>query len=149
MLLSLFAAFLLKRWFQGRIYGLLVILILIFASFFSVGIPILRPSPYINPVTENGILVQYPIPLSFPIFSYLVSNDGQIRHTATLWYQVLLFNFVILEDWVFYGGILNFSLFEYALYFSLFMLVNIVGALIGYWLGMRKSASQSLSSPKG
>jgi hypothetical protein len=147
MLLSLFAALFLRRKFQGRIYSLLIMVILVLVSFFSVGIPIFRPSGYVHPLTENGVLVQYPMPLSFPVFSYLVSNDGQIRHAVTLWYQIRLFNFVIQDDWVFYGGILNFSWFEYALYFSLFMLVNIVGALLGYWMNVRKPAFQSRRSP--
>lgn len=143
MLFSLFLTYLLKRKFHGKTYGFLVVVSLASISFFSAGVPEHRAGEIAWPSGEIGVRVNYPLPLSFPVFSTLEFNDRQVRHTTTQWYQIHVLNFVIQEDWVFFGSTANLSWFEYALYLSFFMLVNIVGVLLGYWLSMRKSVLQS------
>lgn len=146
MLLSFIVTFLLKRRFTGMVYAFLVIASLVSISFFSVGVPEHRPGEIAYSSEGLGVRIIYPLPFSFPLFSTLAFNNAQIWHVDTLWYQIRLLNFVIQEDWVFAGRTLNFSWFEYVLYFSFFMLVNVVGALLGYWLSMRRSEFQTRQS---
>ena len=148
MLLSMFTSFLLARRFHRKAYVFLMAAGLVFTSFFSVGLPHYY-SERIIADTESGLLLENPVPLSFPFYASLyferVSIAHNFRHLGfdKETYQ-LHFLTLILHDFLVYkrywGGLAGSLLFmkitwgHYILFISFFSLVNIVGVIIGYWL---------------
>lgn len=118
-------------------YVLLSIVSLVLISFFSVGIPEFRFGQRVWPVERNAVLLHNPVPLSFPLYAS-IRYERDI-HVDDMLYRLYLFNFVIQEHWIFFYSFMpyltfNLSMFDYVLYYSFFMLFNIVGAIIGYWI---------------
>ena len=140
MLLSMFISFLLARRFGGRMYVPLMIVGLVLVSFFSVGIPEFRFGQRVWPMERNAVLLHNPVPLSFPLYASSVKYETDEAYRGDMLYQLYLFNFVIREHLIFFYSFIpsktfNLGMFDYVLYYSFFMLVNMVGAILGYWLG--------------
>lgn len=142
MLLSMFVSFLLTRKLRGKTYVLAVVVSLFLISFFSVGVPTVINLPEREVVpAERGILLDNPLPLSFPFYASLnVKKPINLttEHYVSEKYQLYFFASMFHQTWVwseFPGGVhLNISLVDYILYCSFFMFVNVVGALMGYWI---------------
>lgn len=143
MLLSMLISFLLGMIFHRRVYVyvLLEAIALFLVVFFSVGFPL-----YFNDVrtgTSGVIFSPFyypPVPLSFPFYATLEADRGGITWEIH-YYQ---FNFLTLNLHRFTVGSAslrgNYYLLswgDYVLFFSFFLLVNIVGAAIGYWMSKR------------
>ena len=137
MLLSLFISFLLARIFPRKICVLFMAFCLLLISFFSVGVPSYHEFPYRSEPRQQGILFENPLPLSFPFYASLTLENIGIS-TGTQYYQLHFLTLIFHRDWVqgtSPGMIwLNISWSDYILYCSFFILVNIVGAVLGYWL---------------
>lgn len=134
MLLSLFVSFLLTRKLRGKTRVLPVIASLVLISFFSVGTPNYHELPMEN---QRGILFDNPLSISFPFYASLTIENVGIS-TGTQYYQLYFLTLMLHKDWVqaTSPGViwLNMSWSDYILYYSFFMLVNMVGTIIGYWL---------------
>jgi len=120
-------------------YLLIVLAFLIPASFLSVGVPQQRPD-YLDYLTgEQAILLDAPFLFSFPVYASVViepsSGVGMFEY-----YRLFFLSYVLNDRLVWAVGSLGFRAFHfpafyYVLYFSFFMLINVFGAMIGYWLG--------------
>lgn len=148
MFLSLLAA----RRFRGKVFALLVIIISGVIAFFSVGIPscVTLPEYHRFPSSpKSGVLLENPLPLSFPIHSSLsltvtfssAWQDLQLYFTGLQFHAERIFGVSHMG-----GYWLDFSLVDYANFFSFFMLINVVGSVFGYWLSRRASIDR-LSKP--
>jgi len=129
MLLSMFTSFLLARKFGRVTYVLLTTVALVFISFFSVGLPrAFSGRDYPTPS-------YYPLPFSFPFYSI----DNPHSHWGMLTvvsesYEIYFLTFRIAEFWDFYPlsqRSYNMIPFRFYLYF---LLINLVGAILGYWI---------------
>jgi len=143
MLLSMFISFLLARRFGGKMYVPLMIVGLVLVSFFSVGVPeymyILR-HPVHQPISTDGVLPNNPLPLSFPFYSSVYHRRPmEFRDLEWEDYRLNFLTLILQETRIVSVGargsvLLSFSWNIYFLYFTFFLLVNIIGAIIGYWL---------------
>lgn len=136
MLLSIALSFIIARKCREKTYALLTVVSLALLSFFSVGIPEYAPYMYIYPTVDSPVLIWNPIPLSFPVYASITSGERPIWGSETTWYRLYFLSLSIGEEWMRIGGggTPNFTVFEYLLYYSFFMLINIAGAAFGYWL---------------
>jgi len=136
MLISTLMSFILIRKFSAKVSSWLIVVCLILISFFSVGIP--EPTYYdFYSTMETYLFIWNPLPLSFPVYALVAPSGRTVRQMDALWYRFHFFSLSIGEEWMRIGGEggpTNFRVFEYLLYYSFFMLVNIVGAVFGYWL---------------
>jgi hypothetical protein len=126
MFLSLFLSFVLARKLRGIICVLLMTVFIVLASFFSA----------FGWLGENGgnrpIAPVNPLPLSFPFYAsvYTVEKPPHARPPSAYdVYEVRVLTTGIARDNPPLTA--NKGIFVY----SLFLLTNIVGAIIGYWLG--------------
>jgi len=133
MLLSMFISLLLARKLRGVTYVLLTTVALLYISLLSFGLPTLGPY---NPTPDL-----IPFPLSFPFYSINTVRPRSFwtftemaesyelyfmtSRIAEVWEERSHFQFNYLED-----------LFPFYCYF---LLINIVGAILGYGLSKSKS----------
>lgn len=138
MLLSMLVSFVSSKMLRGKWYVLLMLAFLIPASFLSVGVPQQRPN-YSDYLTgEPAIRLDDPIPFSFPVYASLVIERDE--EALYQYYRLFFLNYVLNDRMVVAAGNLgsiffHFPAFYYVLYFSFFMIINIFGAVVGYWLG--------------
>lgn len=129
MFLATILSFLVNRKFQGKKYVAIMITITVLTSFFSVfgWIEVTQRTTYTG--TYCYIRPILPLPLSFPFFTYVYLFDST-RDSSP----------VEVYDLFFLGGRINreythwFPASRGFIYYSFFLLVNIVGSVIGYRL---------------
>lgn len=151
MLLSMFLSLFVARRFRGKVFALLAIIISGSITFFSIGIP--RYDTFPEDVSavgpQSGLLLENPLPLSFPIYGSLnlTVTFSSAWQDLQLYFAGLLFHTERIQG-VYDVGVhwLNFSLVDYAIFFSFFMLINIGGSAFGYWLS-RRAFIDRLSKP--
>ncbi len=133
MLLSMFMSLLLARKFKGKVFVLLMTPVLIIISVSSIGFPSVWSSYY-------GIIfwqMNSPaIPLSFP---FHVSMRETYRYTSSIHptppgYDVKLFFLWSTIDGLLGFYLINLTASYITLLASFFLLVNLVGAIFGYWI---------------
>lgn len=139
MLVSMLLAFVLSRRFHGALYVLLLLASLGLISLFSAGIPTYQVGGRHYYTGEGVVLLSWALPLSFPLFASVRFNEYDTFHGFALVYQVYFLGFLLKDNWVstpgFSGGIMfNFTVFDYVLYYSFFMVINIAGVVVGYAL---------------
>ena len=128
MLLSMLLSFLLAKKFTGKIYVLLMTIFLTLISLFSMGLPSLFR--YQDWGYMEVYELKYPLPLSFPFYASVQSSPYWPVHGPPRSYYLLHFlTFEIVR-----GYVPTYILEPLYLYYSFFLLVNIVGAIIGYWI---------------
>lgn len=151
MLLSLFTSFLLARRFPRKLHALFMAIGLLLVSFFSVGVPEYVSIPkedFRRPTSTEGVLLNNFFPLSFPFYSsvYYQMPVG-IRDSYWKEYRLNLLTVILYGTRILHGAtgpagvgsfVLSFSWLDYILYFSVFLLINIVGAVLGYWISKRR-----------
>lgn len=149
MLLSMFMSFLLAKRFRGKLYVFLMAIVLALTSFFSTGFPHYCSRVFFDR-TESGVLLENPLLLTFPFHASLCLERtiGFDRETYQLRFLTLMFQ----EYSVYSEGprgtlSLDISWSIYILFISFFILVNMVGAIIGYWIS-KKALIQNLSETK-
>ena len=122
MFLSLFLSFVLARKFKGIIYVPLMIVVIVLVSLFSMGLPTSTYSPYYHPAYDLGPLT----PLSFPFYASIY--DIWVGHQPDYYYRLNFLTFQINEAFapVPFGTV--------CLHYSFFLLGNVVGAIVGYWV---------------
>jgi len=145
MLLSMFISFLLARKFRGKVYVLLMILVPVLISLFSIGFPSVWGtlewySLAVEHVREGTTIwhMNIPaIPLSFPFYAS-ISEEYHflpfiVDYTPPPLYQIELY-FLTNQIWT--NGHVHWVLTSEhtILLVSSFLLVNIVGAIFGYWI---------------
>ena len=146
MLLSILLSFLLARKFTGKIYVLLTTVFLALISLFSMGLPSHFPyrySPTVWVYDPKSLLYELksPLPLSFPFYASI--QYSPIRVFPPRIYYLL--HFLTFE---FVRGYVPFTLGELYLYYSFFLLVNLVGAIFGYWISKTAFIQKLLETPK-
>jgi hypothetical protein len=137
MLLSILLSFLLARKSTGKFHLLLMTILLILVSFFSLGLP-----SFVSSYQRYDL--KYPLPLSFPFYASLYHTRGfELILNHAIRYSLGFLGFEIVGSW------LPFTLWELLPFYSLFLLANITGAIIGYWRGkstvLENSSRQRLS----
>jgi len=140
MLLSMLISFLLARKLRGKIYVLLMTVVLILVSLSSIGFPSVWRSTGGDTIWQVNLPV---IPLSFP-FHISISRPLMIRlhdvpipdffrlHPLPPTYEIGLY-FLTIQIWSNLDWWLLTSQ-DIILLVSSFLLINIVGAIIGYWI---------------
>lgn len=149
MLLSILLSFVSSKLLRGKAYVLMILAFLIPATFLSVGGP--RQWPNQRDFAAGGptIFPTLPFPFSFPVYASFVID----RHDDVIYYRLSFLNYVLSDRWIFakYSlspPLFNFPSFYYVLYFSFFMLINVFGAMIGYWLGKSAFIDRRINSMK-
>jgi len=84
MLLSMFMSFLLARKFHGKAYVFLMATGLVLISFFSVGLPHYYSEEIFPNRTESGLLLENPVPLSFPFYASFYFERASTAHACNL-----------------------------------------------------------------
>jgi len=135
MFLSLFLSFVLARKLGSKTYGVLMIVVIVLVSFFStVGIGGWLRYPwgcYILPVS--------PVPLSFPFHTYIRVIEPRMPGSSHYYHLDFLTVPII-------GSEVPVKCSLFLLIYSFFILVNIIGAILGYWIG--KSAILKMKESK-
>jgi len=127
MLLSMFISFILARKFTGKTYVSLMTVSLILVSLFSMGLP--SRFDYYQYAGFDAYKLEHPLPISFPFYVSLqpvVVTLPRYGPIGSYLLHFLTFDFV--RDYV------PFTLGDLYLYYSFFLLVNLVGAILGYWI---------------
>jgi len=117
MLLSMLLSLLTARWFKGKIYVLFNIFLIIVLSTASIGVV---------DVQNLHFYLRKPIPVSYPFFasSIIDYSNGDS--------QKYLLHFIFEKFKVYPTH--NFLLGDFVPLYSLFLLLNLVGVIIGYWI---------------
>jgi len=140
MLLSMFISFILARKFTGKTYVSLMTVSLILVSLFSMGLP--RLFPYYQ--YQSRYELKYPLPLSFPFYASLqpvtVTTRPPYGPISSYLLHFLTFEFVRVYA--------PFTLGWLCLYYSFFLLFNLIGAIFGYWISKTTFTAKLLKKDK-
>ncbi len=131
MLISILVTFLLSREFTGKTYLFLAGAFLIFISILSFGLP-MRSSFQADSQMRN----HYYLPFSFPFYSI---NRIQLTELMDYWesYKIYFLTFEIAEfNWN-WDRNNSWSPSPVLGIYSFFLLINIVDAMVGYWISTR------------
>jgi len=154
MLLSVLASFLLARRFHGALYSLMIALSLGAMSLLSVGVPTHQAGDRQYLTGDSAIVLNRPLPLSYPIYAsvrfysqYTPQGDGSYE----AFYQVYFLGFLFKEDSMLIRNdsafrMLNFTMFDYLLFCSFFMLINVVGTAVGFRLSKARLKDKLLGA---
>jgi len=132
MLLSMFVSLLLARKFKGKIFVPLMTAVLILVSASSIGFPSVWGSygrDTFWQVNLRTIPLSYPFYVNIPNTHHATINLLQYRFPPT--YDMELFFFMFMIDDVI---LISLQLSHIILLVSFFLLVNLVGAIFGYWI---------------
>jgi hypothetical protein len=134
MLLSMFISFVLARRFSGRNYVTLIIVTIALLSFFSAfGWITLHQRTDFTHRTSQWYKLS-PVPLSLPFYASVL-YDMAVRplpiDSSRITYRIGLLTVEILSVTESYS---SFTLGQASVYFSFFFLVNLIGAILGYWI---------------
>jgi len=131
MLLSMLVSLLSARWFKGRTYVLWMVFIIIVFSTISVGV---------IDVQNLHFYLRKPVPASYPFFAssiYDYSDGGEPKYYL---------HFLVEKFQVYHTH--NFLLGDFVPLYSLFLLVNLVGAILGYWISKTTFIDKLLKKDK-
>jgi len=133
MLLSMFLSLLLARKFKGRVLVLLMTAVSIILSVSSIGFPSVWGSYHgftFWHLNSPAIPLSFPFYVSIPEVDYLTIN---IPHPRPLppGYDVELFLFGFMIDGLY---LIHLQACHTILLVSFFLLINLVGAIFGYWI---------------
>jgi len=134
MLLSMLASFLLARKFKGKVYISLMIVVLIIVSVFSIGFPTAWRSS-IGSTTVWKLNLSN-TPLSFPFHAYISEEFYLVPMIYPNQPRPPIYN-VKLYFFGFPIGSVDFIILTTSyllLLASFFLLVNLAGAIFGYWI---------------
>jgi len=129
VLIAILLSFVSTKRLRGSRYVLLMIIIIALISFFSA-------FNMVKVITYNSTYYfapNLPIPLSFPLYALIDTNwtfDLSPYFPPRYGFYELRFLTVEIGDFLF-----PFTSDFLILSYSLFILVNIIGAIIGYWIG--------------
>lgn len=159
-------SFFLANKFRQKTYVLLSAVTILSLSFLSTGLPFREstvPSAFsVFPLQHNsGIVIRHALPLSFPFYSVVSyrsepSNPPQTLFMATEYYQIefltLQFPQADIRTVVYQNRtwteppIVTYSLDwgDYFLYYTFFFALNLVGAIVGYWISRSTHATKFL-----
>lgn len=161
----MFLSFLLARMFSQKAYVFFSVVTIALISLFSVGLPYRESGsshyPHQPLQQTSGIVIRNPLPLSFPFYAF-VNHTTQLGpytgiETSLEVYQIefltLRFPQSALRTIVYqnttYANSQQTLMYFYLdwgdyllLYFSFFMLVNVIGAFIGYWISRSTLATK-------
>jgi hypothetical protein len=127
MLLSMFISFLLARRFRWKTYVALTTIIVALVSLFSVTVVYLYPLPLFDVRVK-----QYPLPLSFPFHVCIWRYSGYgFRYGVEIYFLTLRIGHQSL--WLAPSSMFDIMNFFGKVYIS-FLLINVVGAIFGYWI---------------
>ena len=129
MLLSMSLSFLLERKFGTRIYVQLMAILIIVVSLFSTGLPVFYDG--------WDYELKYPLPLSFPFYASIKKVPGPVPLVVP-YPGIYILYFLTFEI---SRSVTPFYFFQgmFFLHYSFFLLVNVVGAIVGYWISKSKS----------
>ena len=133
MLLSMFISLLLARRFKGKVFVLLMTAVLILVSVSSIGFPSVWRSYYgvtFWQVNSPAIPLSFPFYVSIPEVDYLTIN---IPHPKPLppGYDLELFFLGFMIDGLY---LIHLEASHIIFLVSFFLLINLVGAIFGYWI---------------
>jgi len=136
MLLSIFTSFILARRFKGKVYVLLMIVFLVIVSLVSIGVPSVEVYAHAHGTTTVWKVNIPAIPLSFPFHAHISEVKGIIIAPPLPFiplphYDVKLYTcgFEIGANY-FIPLTTNYIIFL----ISFFLIINLVGAILGYWI---------------
>jgi len=127
----MFISFLLARRFRMKIFLPLIAAVIMFISYFSVGLPIKALTASNWPTPSH-----YPLPLSFPFYS-VDKPDPEVSIFQLESYELYFLNYRIMNYRHYYA--LSEDHIYHWLFVHYFLLINIVGAILGYGLSKSKS----------
>jgi hypothetical protein len=146
MLLSMFTSFLLARRFKGKVYVLLMTVVLILMSLLSIGFPsVWGTLSSVNIILDGTTVWQVnlpAIPLSFPFHASIsepppinIAGDWMPPIPFPPLYSVKLY-FLAYQVWTneMLGPLHLLTSEHIVLLLPFFLLVNLVGAILGYWI---------------
>ncbi len=132
MFLSLFLSVILARRFSGRKYVILTIVVMVLVSFFSaVGWITIDQRRSFYPFRIFEFDRPHPLPLSYPFYASVFYEDVIIARAppSDAWGPIYRIDFLAFEI---ARGV--FTLGIAPIFYSFFLLVNIVGGFVGYWM---------------
>jgi len=142
MLLSILLSFVLARKFEGRKYAMLIFTVIVLVSFSSAfgWITIHQYEEF--PLRTIEYYRLHPVPLSFPFYAstslhlpITLLNYSPILglfNLTKIIYQIDFLTFEIISINTYYS---SFTLKIAPLCYSFFLVVNVIGAIVGYWIG--------------
>jgi len=142
MFLSTFLSFVLARKFKGRKYAIFVFVTIVVVSFFSAfgWITIRQYEEFPLRTTEYYRL--HPVPLSFPFYAstslhlpITLLNYPPVLRLFDLTKIIYRINFLTLEIISINTLYSSFTFGIAPSCYSFFLVVNIIGAVVGYWIG--------------
>jgi len=132
MLISMFVSLLLARKSKGKVFVLLMTAVLILMSVSSIGFPSVWGSYGCDTFWQVNSRT---IPLSYPfhvnIFNSRHATINLLRYRTPPTYDMELFLFVFMIDEL---SLISFQVSHIILLVSFFLLINLVGAVFGYWI---------------
>ncbi len=139
-----FISFVLSRRFAGKTYVLSMIVTLFFVSLFSAGFPSVKDLE-VQPKEGYWQVNLFAIPLSFPFYACISEFEGWYVAPPLFIppprYDVKLY-FCGFEIGANYGIPLTTN---YAIFLiSFFLLINLIGAILGYWINKTKFIDTSI-----
>ena len=134
MLLSIALSFLLARRFSGKTYVTLIIVTTVLVSFLSAfgWMTIHQHTDFTFKTVEYYRF--HPVPLSFPFYASAFVELPAWPLPFDLNRVIYRIDFLKLEIVSVAIDYSSFTLGRASIYYSFFLLVNIVGAIIGYWI---------------
>jgi hypothetical protein len=126
MLLSMFISFILARRFTGKTYVSLMAVSLALVSLFSMGLP----SRFDYYPYSDAYKLEHPLPISFPFHASIKYPPMYARHPPAISYFVHFVTVKIVIDYTPF----TLTLGKLYFYYSFFLLFNLVGAILGYWI---------------
>lgn len=155
MLLSMLMSFLLARKLKVKVYVLLMAVLLIIISLVSIGFPTvsgtvkirMRPPQKRITVWQTNLPA---IPLSFPFYASISVEYHLlfiVDYVPLPLYHIEL-HFLTSQIWTNYYNNWYLTLEHIILLFSSFLLINLIGALIGYWISKTTFIEKLLKKDK-
>ena len=134
MLLLMFVSFLLARRFKGKVFVLLMTAVLILISVSSTGFPSVwgpwRGHTFWQ-VNSPAIPLSFPFYISIPKVSYGLIEPPFYPKPLPPGYDVELFLLGFMIDGLY---LINLTASHIIFLVSFFLLINLVGAIFGYWI---------------
>ena len=147
-------SFLLALRFHKKVYVFFSAVIVVFVSFLSAGVPHYESYSYSylpQSSIVSGVVVSQPLPLSFPFYAYInrTSYPSSLPPSENFYeyYQIELVTFRLPQNYVRMVMDINQNIGaeqptrflymdwgDYLLYYTFFFALNLVGAIIGYWI---------------
>lgn len=129
MLLSLILSLLLARKLR-RIHAIAMIIVVGLVSFFSAfGLPKVTrilDTYFIKPIS--------PVPLSYPFYAYVYSYTTPPDPIEHMSWTLEIYSLDVLGIRIDSLGLSRMHLEDGFLYYSFFLLANVIGAITGYWI---------------